>query len=304
MSNIEPERITPYDLRDVRGQYGARRALEIAAAGGHGLLLIGPPTSTKTMLAIRLPGLLPEIRYGTPCTLRAPHPSISVTAMIGRPDADDPGEIGQAHAGVLLLADAPRFGRDVLEALREPLEIGSITPYTCNGHRTLPRPAKFQFVATMTPHPREDPDPDPDADTEMGRHATRDTERHRERVARYLGPYLEIVARTKTIDPREYHPGEPTRTVRERVLKARTRRAKRIERTGRDDDLDESASRMVREGAHRMGLVEGRENVVRRIARTIADLDGSTRTTLCHVAEALSYQQGPATANWTIADAR
>ena len=139
------------DLRDVRGQLAARRALEIAAAGRHNLLMVGPPGCGKAMLARRLPGLLPVREDGTECPFRAPHHTASVVGMLGGRTPPRAGEVTLADGGILFLNELPERSGTVLQALREPLETGSITLMRPNERATLP--ASFQLVAAMSPCP-------------------------------------------------------------------------------------------------------------------------------------------------------
>ena len=139
------------DLRDVRGQIGARRALEIAAAGGHNLLMMDPPGCGKTMLAMRPPGLLPAQDADAPRPLRAPHHTASAVGMFGGGEPARPGEVSMADGGILFLDELPEFPRTVLEVLREPLEHGSVTLRRTGESTTLP--ARVRLVAAMTPCP-------------------------------------------------------------------------------------------------------------------------------------------------------
>ena len=133
-----------FDLRDVRGQIGARRALEIAAAGGHNLLMMGLPRCGKTMLAMRLPGLLPAEHGDAPCSLRAPHHTASVMSMFGGGEPALPGEVSMADGGVLFLDELPEFPRTVLEVLREPLEHGNVTLRRAGESTTLPARSRLR----------------------------------------------------------------------------------------------------------------------------------------------------------------
>ena len=152
MTSMNTRSAYDLDLRHVRGQVGARRALEIAAAGRHNLLMVGPPGCGKTMLAVRLPGLLAVEDEDTECAFRAPHHTAGAAAMLGGGgEVPRPGEASMADDGVLFLDELPEFSRTVLEALCEPLEHGSITVRAASGSSTLP--ARFQLVAAMGPCP-------------------------------------------------------------------------------------------------------------------------------------------------------
>jgi magnesium chelatase family protein len=308
------------DLADVRGQATARRALEIAAAGGHHLLLSGPPGSGKSMLASRLPGILPPLSVEealavtrvwsaaglsrglvTERPFRAPHHAISFAGLTGGGQRLRPGEISLASHGVLYLDELPEFRRDALEALRQPLEEGTITVVRVGGAATFP--AAFMLVASMNPchcgfHGRED-----------GRCACTPLE-----VRRYLsklsGPLLDrfdLVVDVPPLDIRELTDmpmGESSATVRARVVAARARQRMRFSSRGpscnarmgppelaRFASLGPEQKRLLFQACSRLGLTARGLDRVRRVARTLADLEGQDALGTRHVAEALQYRQ-------------
>lgn len=305
------------DMAEVRGQALARRALEIAAAGGHNLLLVGPPGAGKTMLARRLPGILPPLSreealessaihsaWGSrlPGLLRcrpfrSPHHTATQAALVGGGSPPRPGEVSLAHNGVLFLDELPEFGRSALEALRQPLEDREVVIARARGSLRLP--ARFQLAAAMNPCPcgfRGD-----------ARRGCRCTGRQVESyMARLSGPLLDRIDLHAPVPALPFAElsgpaGESSASIRERVETARRRQAERAgpgranaDLAGRElraaAALDRAGSALLARAMDEFGLTGRAHDRVLRVARTLADLEQMERIRHTHVAEALHYR--------------
>jgi magnesium chelatase family protein len=314
------------DLRDIKGQESAKRALEVAAAGGHNMLMVGPPGSGKSMLAARLPGILPPLspremletsmvaslagelhRTGLSRRrpYRAPHHSASMPALVGGGLRVKPGEVSLAHRGVLFLDELPEFPRQVLDSLRQPLETGEAVVARANAHVTFP--ARFQLVAAMNPcrcgHAGD-----------AARACPRVPRCVMDYQAKLSGPMLDRIDIHVEVPPVAHAdlalppPAEGSAEVAARVAAAREiQQARFAELVGPGSMLlnahvegelldriaspDDPGRRLLVEASERMGLTARGYHRVLRVARTLADLEGSDGVRRLHVAEALAYRE-------------
>lgn len=305
------------DFADIVGQPGARRALEIAAAGAHNLLFSGPPGTGKTLMASRLPSILPPLNrselletcsiysvagddrpgYQRQRPFRAPHHTASAIALVGGGNQARPGEVSLAHGGVLFLDELPEYPRKVLEVLREPLEAGAITIARAN--IKVSYPACFQLVAAMNPCPcgyHNDP-----------QHDCRCTPdqilRYKNRISGPLLDRIDLFVHVPRLPPgtlQQSSAAENSATVRERVIAARERQLQRAGVSNAQLDLaaikrhcalDAACRALLLRAERQLALSARGVHRITKVARTIADLEGATAINSSHLSEALAYRE-------------
>lgn len=312
------------DFADVRGQENVKRALEVAAAGGHNLMMIGPPGSGKSMMAKRLPSILPPLSLAeslettqihsvagklsrdtsliTQRPFRAPHHTISPVALVGGGNSPQPGEISLAHNGVLFCDELPEFNRSVLEVMRQPLEDRKIT--ISRAKYTIEYPCSFMFVASMNPCPcGYYGDPTHHCVCTPGQ-----IQRYMNKISGPLLDRIDIQCEISPIpfkDISQARPGEPSAAIRERVIAARKIQEERFKGQPGIHCNAQMTERMIHQYAkpdansldmlrlamERLSLSARAYSRILKVARTIADLEGSGPVLCDHIAEAIGYRQ-------------
>ena len=308
------------DYSDVKGQEGVKRCMEIAAAGGHNIILIGPPGSGKTMLAKRLPTILPPMNLNEALEttkihsvlgfrdrvglvkqrpFRAPHHTISDVALVGGGSYPQPGEISLAHNGVLFLDELPEFKRSVLEVLRQPLEDRAVT--LSRAKYTITYPASFMFVASMNPSPSGFFN-----DGKSARHSTYEMERYLSRISGPLLDRIDLhievnpVAFNKMIDVKKT---TSSAEIKKRVVAARAIQTKRFSHHALHYNaqmgpkqlrnhcvLDQASKKLLETAMEKLGLSARAYDRILKVSRTLADLEAVERINASHIVEAIQYR--------------